>query len=198
MGRYIGTQTLRAYLSPAGNLGTTENALLESCIVRAESAIDSYTRRNFAGTAGTAQYSRYYTDRVRNNAFYLDRDLHTLSTLITGISQNIPLGSIWLEPAGQPPPYRIIRLHSSYVYSWNTDQDMLIAGTWGYGTVPPDDVIQATVRAAAYYYRGKDSGFGPTDTTGFTEAGEQAFAKSLPDDVRWILSPYRSRSGGII
>lgn len=199
MSRYAGTTDLRAYVSSQGQLGTAENGLLQDCLDRAESAIDDYTRRNFAGTVGTASYSRYYQERVRQNAFYLDTDLHTLVSLTTGNGQSIPLGSIWLEPRSQLPPYRIIRLHSAYVYTWNTDQDMLIVGTWGYGTVPPDSIVQATIRYAAHLYRQKDAGgMVGADVAGFPQGGEAQYPKGMPDDVRWLLAPYRSKTGGVV
>jgi len=197
MSRYVGTIALRQYLSSNNQLATTEDSLLQACLDRAESAIDDYTRRNFAGTAGTAYYSRYYQEMVRNNAFYLDRDLHTLVSLTTGNGQSIPVGSTWLEPRNQGPPYRILRLHSSYVFTWNTDQEMVIAGTWGYGTVPPDAIVQATIRYASHLYRQKDAS-GPDNTAGFPEGGQVQYPQGMPSDVRWLLTPYRSRSGGVI
>src|SRR5262245_36392223 len=136
--RYVDLQTFRDYLSSQGSLSTSQDGLLQDCLNRAEASIDSYTRRNFLGTAGTGFYLRAYPERVINYAFWLDRDLHTLVSLTLGDSQNVPLGSVWLEPQGQTPPYRAIRLRSQFVYVWNTDQDMAIAGTWGYGTVVPD------------------------------------------------------------
>lgn len=196
--RYVALADFRDYLSSNGSLSTSQDGLLQDCLNRAETAIDSYTRRNFMGTAGTALYSRYFQERVIDNAFWLDRDLHSLTSLTLGNSQSVPLGSIWLEPQGQAPPYRAIRLRSAYVYTWNTDQDMAIVGTWGYGTVVPDDVIQATIRTATYYYRSKDVGFGQTDVAGFPEAGETPITAGLPQDVRWLLSPYRSKTGGAV
>lgn len=199
MGRYIGTNELRQYISPNGSLPATQNGLLGSCIVRAESAIDDYTRRNFAGTGGTVFYNRYYDDFVRNNAFYLDRDLFSLTALTNGASQVIPIGSLWLEPQAQSPPYRIIRLMTTYVYTWNTDQSMVIVGTWGYSTTPPDAIIQACVRYSAWLYRQKDAGgMAGVEVTGFQDSGETQYPKGMPDDVRYLLSPYRSRSGGIV
>jgi hypothetical protein len=114
--------------------------------------------------------------------------------LTNGDGQVIPVGSVWLEPRDEGPPYRIIRLMSSYVYTWNIDSDVIIAGTWGYSLQPPDDIVQAVVRTAAYYFRQKDVGL--TDVSGSPEAGETTFMSGLPNDVRWLLSPYRSRTGG--
>lgn len=197
MGRYAGTTQLRQYISPNGSLPATDNGLLSACIDRAESMIDSYTRRNFAGTAGTVYINRFEQGRVRNQALYLDQDLHTLVGVVNGDTQVIPVGSCWLEPRNDGPPYRAIRLKSSYVWVWNTDSDVIISGTFGYGTVAPNDIVQATVRLSAYLYRQKDiSGF--PEVSGFEQGGEAQFPRGIPDDVRYTLSPYRSRSGGIV
>ena len=81
MGSIIGTTQLRAYISPNGNLPLTENALLDACITRAESAIQNYTRRVFVGTAGTAYYSRYAGDQMVDKALYLDQEKEILDAL---------------------------------------------------------------------------------------------------------------------
>ena len=196
MGRYIGTTELRQYLSPDDELSTDENGLLSSCISRAEAAINAYTRRDFAGTAGTIYYNRFAQRQVSGQALYLDRDLHTLVALENGDGQVIPIGSVWVEPRNEGPPYRILRLKSAYVWTWNTDAEVTISGTWGFSTVAPDDIKQATTRYAAHLYRQKD--VTPNDMSGFQDGGEVAIAKGMPDDVRWLLSPYRSRTGGIV
>ena len=196
MSRYITLWQLRDYISPNAALGTTQDGLLQSCIDRAEAAIDAYTRRNFVGSVGTILVNRYEQDRVTRQALWVDQDVHTLISLTNGDGQNIPVGSVWLEPR-EGPPYRALRLKSNYVWVWNTDSDVIVVGTLGYGTVAPADVQQATIRTAAYYFRGKDqSGF--SDVAGFPEGGEQTIISGIPQDVRYLLSPYRSRTGGMI
>lgn len=199
MGRYIGTEAFLLYAYGTGTIADgTQMTLINQAINNAEAAIDSYTRRNFVGTPGTSSYSRFDEWRVREGgAFYVHADLHTLIGVQLGNSQNIPLGSVWLEPRNVGPPYRIVRLRSTYVWQWNTDQDALIWGTWGYSTAAPADIVQATLRAAKYFYDLRDqSGF--TEVTGFDQAGEQPVPSGLPSDVRYVLSPYRSRTGGAV
>lgn len=191
--RYTDLYAVRRYL---GIDGTANDALIQESINRAEAQIDAHTRRNFLGTAGTVYASRYEEDRVRNNAFWLMEDLHTLTALTLGDGRVVPVGSVWLEPR-EGPPYRILRLRSAYVYTWNTDQDMIISGTWGYGTVVPDDIVQATIRLAMQNYRAKDQG-GATEVVGTDSVGVQTMPRGLPRDVYDILEKYRSRSGGVV
>lgn len=196
MGRYIGTAELLQWLSPQSQFSVNQNALLSSCIDWAETAINNYTRRNFAGTAGTVYYNRYEQDKVANQAFYLDQDLYSLTSITNGDGQNIPVGSVWLEPRNEGPPYRMIRLKSSYVWVWNTDSDVVVAGTFGYSTTPPDDIVGATTQLSAYYFKLKDTG--PGDVVGFQEGGEQTIPKGIPETLKVLLAPYRSKTGGIV
>jgi len=194
MSRYVQLPILKSYMG----LGTETDAddVLQACIDNAESAIDDYCRRNFVGTPNTMLYNRYEQDRVRNNTFWLNEDLHTLTALTLGDGQTIPLGSVWLQPR-EGPPYRGIQLKSAYVYTWNTDQDMIVTGTWGYGTIAPQAVQQATVRYATFLWRQKD--ITPNDQIGYEQgAGVQPMGRGMPDDCRYLLAPYRSRTGGAV
>jgi hypothetical protein len=193
--RYSTLSDLRDYLSSNGGLGTAQDGLLTDCLLRAEGFIDAYTRRDFAGTAGTVYYSRW-TANVAGPALYLDRDLVELTGLVNGDGQTIPVGSVWVEPRNEGPPYRVLRLYSSYVYSWNTDSEITVSGTWGFSTRAPADIQGAAVRLAAYIFRLKDTG--PGDVAGFSEAGETTIAKGLPEELKFTLAPYRSKSGGVV
>jgi hypothetical protein len=198
MSRYANVNDLRQFISPVGTLSTANDPLLQASLDRAESAINDYTRRNFAGTAGTVYVNRYGQGLVKSQALYLQQDLHTLVGLVNGDTTVIPTGSVWLEPRNVGPPYRIIRLHSQFVYVWNTDSDIVVSGTFGFSTVAPDAVVQATLITAAFLFRSKDVGFGPNDVAGFQESGENPISQGIPQQARWFLAPYRSRSGGVV
>jgi len=193
--RYASLGTLRQYLSSSGVLGTIDDALLTNCLLRAEGQIDDYTRRLFVATPGTSYYSAAAAARVRGAALWLDRDLYRLVSLINGDGGTIPAGSVWLEPRNEGPPYRVLRLMSGYTWTWSTDRDLIVAGTWGYSLTPPAAIVQATVRLAAHVYRQKDVGV--TDVAGFEAGGEVTYVSGMPRDVMWLLSPYRSRTGGM-
>ncbi len=206
MSNYAGTPQLINYLfgtltsgtigAIGGTLTASVRQLMQDSLDEAESAINDYTRRQFAGTAGTVYVNRFSQRFVKNQAMYLENDLHTLVSLTNGDSQNIPVGSVWLEPRNAGPPYRLIRLHSAYVYVWNTDSDVIVAGTFGFSTVPPAAISRACVELGAYFYRLKDTM--PDSTAGLSAAGEVVYPKSMPDWVKQKLEPYRSRSGGIV
>lgn len=205
MSRYAGTPQLINYMfgtlttgtigAIGGTLTPSMLQLMQDSLDEAESAINDYTRRNFMGTAGTVYVNRYENHLVQRQALYLRQDLHTLVSLNNGDTTVIPVGSVWLEPRNSGPPFRLLRLHSQYVYVWNTDSDITIAGTWGFSTVPPAAITRATVELAAWYYRLKDTGY--TEVAGLAAAGEVTYPKSLPDHIRGKLNPYRSKTGGV-
>jgi hypothetical protein len=85
---------------------------------------------------------------------------------------------VWLEPRNAGPPYRMLRLHAQYVYVWNTDSDVIISGTFGYGTVPPDSVVQATVRYATFLFRQKD--VAPGDVAGSPRQASRPYRRACP------------------
>jgi hypothetical protein len=205
MSRYQGTNDLLNYMfgttggtvsSVDGTISPSDMQLLQNCLDWAESHINAYTRRQFAGTAGTVYYNRWSQGLVRSNALYLNEDVVSLVAITNGDGQAIPMGSVWLEPRNSGPPYRIVRFHSQYVYIWNTDSDVALSGTFGFSIVAPDAIKAATLEYAAHLFRSKD--IGPLDVAGSPEMGEVKFPKGMPESVKIKLSPFRSRSGGVI
>lgn len=195
MSRYCSLLSLREYLSSTNDLGTSQDGLLQDCLDNAEDQIDGYTRRNFLGTPGTYYVNRY-DQAVRSQALYLREDLCALVSLTNGDGQVIPVGSVWLEPRNSGPPWRMLRLMSGYVYVWNTDSDVIVAGTFGFGTVPPPAIVEATKQYAAYLFRLKD--VGPGDVSGSTDTGQVVYPKGMPDSVKLLIDKYRSKTGGAV
>lgn len=194
--RYANLSDLREYLGLGTAAAPGDDGLLTDCLLAAERAIDDYTRRKFVATPGTVYYSRF-TANVAGPALYLDEDIYSLSALQNGDGNTIPVGSVWLEPRNEGPPYRVIRLYSSYVWTWNTDSEIIISGSFGWSATAPEAIRHATREYAAYLYRLKDaSSFG--DVAGFPEGGEVQVPKGIPEHVRRKIEPYRSRSGGVV
>lgn len=193
---YTDLAACRDYLGFQGTQGTTTDGILNDCIEAATNAISVYTRRVFLGTAGTYYANRYEQDLIRNQALYLEQDLYNLTALQNGDGQTVPVGSVWLEPRNAGPPYRVIRMKSPYVWVWNTDSDVIISGTFGYSVAVPSDIRNAATQLAVYLYRLRDAG--PGGVTGFQEGGEVTYPPGMPDTIKVMLAPYRSRSGGVV
>lgn len=171
-----------------------DDFLLAECLDRASTAIDNYTGRRFSANTET----RYYEyDAVDECYLYLDEDLLSITTLTNGDSGGTTIANTeyWLWPRNDGPPYYAIRLKTDSDYSWEIDTDYMIsvAGTWGWSTTPPDDIIQACLRMAAYMYHQKDV---PVyETTAFPDSGIISIPTGMPVDVKQLLGPYRKRGG---
>lgn len=165
---------------------TGDDDLLTALIARAQAAIDDHCRRWFEARTAT----RYYRNdpRIRRGqVLLLDADLLTLTSLINGDGQTIPLDQVWLEPRNEPP-YGSLRLKTSYIWNYNTDGEVQVTGTWGYSATAPGDVVQATERWAAYMYRQKDSSV--FDVTADPSAGIITTPQGIPKDVKILLAPF--------
>jgi hypothetical protein len=179
---YASETDLKGYL---GISGTSEDTLLAALLARAQKVIEDYTGRTFEASDGTRYYDASY---VEGDTLLLDADLISLTSLTNGDGTEIPSEGCWLLPRNSPP-YYAIRLKSSYSWTFDTDGEIIVTGSWGYSTTPPATITHATIRLVAYYYRQKDTGV--FDVTVFPEAGVLQVPKGLPEDVRILLEPYR-------
>ena len=178
---YASLSQLQTYLNldPA-----RDEELLNDLLNRATKAIDRFTDRTFTASDDT----RYYgPEHVEGQDLFLDSDLLSLSSLTNGDGTTLADTTYWLLPRNRPP-YSVIRLKSAYSWSFNTDGEVAVEGSWGYAADAPDDIVQACVRLAAFFYRQKDAQvFGTTAVPGL---GLELPA-TLPADVRELLAPYR-------
>lgn len=195
---YASLAQLKNYL---GISVTSDDTLLTDLLARAQQAIDSYCHRSFEARTETRYYRQDavaiadpfgydITHEVLNPVYdvlYLDDDLLAVTTLTNGNGETIPSSGYWLEPRNGPP-YWYIRLKSAYNWEFDTDGEISVAGTWGYATTAPDDIVHATVRLAAYFYRQKDAQV--FDTTAMPEVGVITIPQGIPADVKLILNHY--------
>ena len=80
-------------------------------------------------------------------------------------------------------------------YTWefdDSDDEISIAGTWGYSATPPADIAHACVRLAAFLYRQKDTS-ADIDRPLMTGDGVTIMPSAIPQDVKSILDNYRRR-----
>jgi len=185
MTMYCTLSDLRSYLG-AGTT-TSDDALLTGLIQAASQEIDVYCRRWFDGRAGTQYYSRF-TDRRTNDLLYLDSDVIQVDHLINGTGATLGPESYWLWPRNTPP-YSMIKLKSNWVWLFNVDGEVTVAGTFGYAATIPPDVTQATKELSAYLYRLKDSS--TFDVTATPELGQLTIPKGWPQHVKVDLTRYR-------
>ncbi len=186
---YATLSQLRSVLTfEAGN--TADDVLLTALLGRAQAVVEQRTGRWFEAISAT----RYYTpgrDTV-GRTLYLDADLLTVTTLTNGDGTEIATASYVLQPANVTPKRQItLKFSSGYFWTYSDDPEgaISVAGTWGYSATAPEDIVQATLRLAAYLYRQKDAQV--FDVTAQPEQGVITIPQGIPRDVRLILDAYR-------
>lgn len=173
---YATVSQLKEYLSISGD---EDDALLERLVKAATAAIDSYCARRFAAVEATRRYGR---ESIAGTDLWLDDDLWSAQRVVNG-SELQSEDYILLPRNG--PPYSRIRARSG----WNAAEDVEVTGTWGYSAEPPENIVHACVRLAAYYYRQRDAQV--FDVTAIPDQGVITVPKGIPADVRQLLSAYR-------
>ncbi len=178
-----------------------DDDLITVLIARAQAKIDEKTHRTFEGTSATRYYN-VLRDVDGNRTLWLDEDLISVTTLTNmadsaGAAETWGSGEYVLLPYNESPKYAIQLLDKSnkdWQYADTPEQSISVEGTWGYTDTPADDIIHATIRLTAYYYRQKDTTV--FETTVFPEAGVITVPTGIPKDVRETMEHYRKRDFG--
>ncbi|MBU1750991.1 MAG: hypothetical protein KKA73_25180, partial [Chloroflexi bacterium] len=168
-----------------------DDDLLEDLLDRVSKRIDTHCGgRRFSANTET----RYYAvDALDPDGYtlWVDEDLLTVTTLTNGDSDEttIPDTEYWLLPRNTTPKYAIrLKIDSNYAWEWDPDGWVAVAGTWGYSTTAPDDVVQACIEWAAYAYQLKDSQV--FDVTAYPDSGVIMVPKGIPAHVKLALANY--------
>lgn len=179
---YTTLGALKAYLGIGGG---ADDALLEAMVERASATVDALCNRTFRADADSTRTFDVLLD-VGGRTLWLDRDLCAVTSVVNGDGQPIDSGDLLLLPRGGPPFAQIGLARDSDVY-WQGDGEIVVTGRWAYSVTPPDTIVQATERLAAWFYRQKDVGYEPARPTfaGIT------YTSDLPADVRALIAPFR-------
>lgn len=170
---------------------TGDDTLLGNFIVQAQAFIDHYCRRSFESVTETRYYDAI--EDVVDGMLILDKDLLTITTLTVNGS-TIASTAYTLLPRNMSPQAAITLKPSSgktWAYTTDSEDAISIAGTWGYSTSAPSDIVYAIIRLVAYFYRKKDAQV--FEDTAFAQAGVVTVPKGTPKDVLDILNQYRRR-----
>lgn len=184
---YASLAEVKSYL---GISVTTDDTLLAALIARAQKIIEIYTGRVFEAVTATRYFS---TDSIEGRYLYLwGDDLLTVTTLTNGDGTTITAANYRLEPRNENPKWQI-RLDEDTTWEFdNSDDEVSIAGTWGYTATVPDDVKHACIRLAAFLYRQKDTS-ADIDRPLVTGDGVTIMPGNLPADVKLMLDGYKRR-----
>jgi hypothetical protein len=184
---YTTKTEVKAYL---GISVATDDDLIDALIARAQSIIEEYTGRVFEAASETKYFD---TDDIEGRWLYLwGYDLLTVTTLTNGDGTELTSGQYRLEPRNETPKYAI-RLDEDYTWEFDdSDDEISIAGTWGYTSSAPNDIKHACIRLTSFLYRQKDTS-ADIDRPLVTGDGVTIMPSSIPHDVKAILDKYRRR-----
>lgn len=187
---YVSVGTLKTYL---GISESTDDVLLNMVVDNATAAINTYCRRSFSSDATSTRYYDAVGSHIRGNTLYIDdADLCAITTITNGDSVVVASDEYVTLPRNDAPYYAIRLLASSgktWTYTTDWEAAISIVGNWAYSTSPPDDIVQACLRHAAYMYKQKDAQV--FDTTAIPDAGVIQIPAGIPADVKMLLNPYR-------
>lgn len=184
---YATVAEVKEYL---GISSATDDNLISSLIERAEGIIENYTGRVFEAETATKYFD---TDDIEGRWLYLwGYDLLSVTKITNGDGTEVTSAQYRLEPRNETPKYAV-RLHEDYTWEFDdSDDEISIAGTWGYSTVPPLNIEHACIRLTAFLYRQKDTS-ADIDRPFVTGDGVTIMPSSLPADVKSILDNYKRR-----
>lgn len=179
---YLTVSDLKTYLDIQG---TSDDALLQSLIDSAVALVERYTGRRFEAVSDTRAFDeRHYRGRV----LFLGEEVVSVSSVVNGNGQTVSSSDYVLLPR-DGPPYWAVELRPGHGWVTTPTQDIQVTAQWGYSSSPPQDIVHAVRRLAAYFYRQKDAQV--FDVTAVPEAGVITIPKGIPADVKVILNRYR-------
>lgn len=161
-----------------------EDTLLQTFLDEATAEIERATGRKFAPTESQTRY--YREDAVDGDTLHLDTDFLSVTSLTNGDGTTISSGNYWLIPDNRDAKTDI-KLKSGYVWAFDTDGRVTVAGTTGFSTTAPADIKRVTKRLA-YFYWLKRAASGETT---FQGEGTATQAAEYPADIMKVLKRYK-------
>ena len=167
---------------------TADDGKLTQFLARAQAEIDNETRRVFEVVADSTRW--HGAGSIQGRTLFLDGDCCAITSITNGNGATVAASEYYTLPRNRTP-YYALELYSDSTVAWvdggRSGGQIAVTGKWGYSLTAPADVVQATVRLAAWFYRQKDNA-----------AGDQAIVTGdvtvlparLPEDVRKLLWPY--------
>lgn len=188
MADYTTVNEVKTYLHITGS---GDDDLLADLVTRASRLIDDHCGRRFVAENQTRYYDAVGS-HISGNLLLLDADLLSITTLTNGDGSVIDSDDYILRPINWPPYFGIaLKVSGNVFWTYTGDPEgaISVVGSWGYSQTPPEPVVHATVRLAAWLYRQRDTGAEPTQIE-VTERGVSVAPARLPRDVLDLLGPY--------
>lgn len=183
--------------TPDVEWGTTYELILDALITRASRAIDGYLKRKPGAFYVTADETRYYqgTGRVEQ---WIDELAAAPTSVAVAESGVLTSYTAWSATDYLLWPYNAIvdgrpyiRLDVDVVNGtkscwYKYPKSVKVIGKFGFSTVVPDEVAQATIIQCVRWFKRGQQAFQDTGAT--VDLGFFRFARRLDQDVEAILS----------
>jgi hypothetical protein len=183
---YADLQDVKSSLGIAADSGDADE-ILDRLLTAAEAAIDRYTGRSFGVDTDSTRY--FDACAIEGQVLYLDEELASLTSVTNGDGESLTVGDIKTRPRNIGPYFALVLPWSLTWRLDDIDAEISVTGKWGYSTAAPEDIRQATIRLAGYWYRLRDAQVFDTVTT--AEGGALVVPKGMPADVQVVLQLYR-------
>jgi hypothetical protein len=188
---YIALADVKVYLNiPVGT--TVDDALLTALIARGTAIMDALSTRHFEGVTATRTFNL-----PEGRLLELDYDLLAVTTLTNGDGTAIQSAEYVLVPPNVKPAYAIkLRDYSAVMWlpsagsPMGTENCISVAGSWGYATTAPDDIVHYTARLVSWLYRQR-ANQAQADMPVMSLNGTMLIPGGLPRDIVQGLASYR-------
>ncbi len=193
---YTTTALVKTYLSITTS---NDDTLIGTLVTRAQAFIDRYTHRTFEASANSTKYF----DSIRDvNGYMLTfgragLELADVPTTVTNGDAVVLVNNTdyVVVPANTTPYYGLEMLQSSsnvwtYTNPGNHQRAISILGKWAFSLTAPDDIVAATIRLTAFFYRQRESN-ADLDRPVSVGDGMVLLPGKLPSDIAAMLEPYR-------
>ena len=191
---YTTTALVKTYL---GITTSTDDTLIGTLVVRAQSIVDNYTHRTFEASANSTNYFNSLNDVYGRTLYFSDSlEAATITTITNGDATVIVVNTDCVTlPANGTPIYGLTMLESSsklwqMTSAGDNERAISVLAKWAYSLTAPDDVAAATIRLTAFLYRQRESN-ADLDRAVSVGDGMVLLPGRLPADIAAILEPYR-------
>ena len=190
----VNVADLRQYLDLGDEPG--QDALLARFIEEAQKIVETETGKVFEAQFDTTHAFHAVND-VGGKTLYLRASLWSLTAVVNGNGQTIPIGELALEP--NEPPYRRLRIRdfstANWTYAYDPGNAISVTGKWADYPYAPADIRTATRSIAAWLFKRRDQGPDFDNASVSNTAGVVLIPPSLPRDVQVILDRYTDKPG---
>lgn len=183
---YASTNDVKAYLKISV---ATDDTLIGGFATRAQSIIERITNKVYEASSDSTKRFDAVRDVCGRMLFFDNLWLASITTVTNGDGVVVSSADYVTEPRNTGPWYGLtMKTGADAVWTFDDDPEdaIVVVGKWAYALTPPDYIVQATIRLAAWLYRQKDTA-ADVDRPILTGDGVTIMPMRLPGDVMQLI-----------